>query len=134
MDYLYTHIFIIFSAAKVVSYGYLPTNQTIDDWRKNAYSAPIPLKFNLQPISNLFQQDWLDGISLVPLNATQLTKYFEESLNVIYYCLIMIRENCILSCSTPGICPNNTRCAPVAPSDDYPFGFQCEDDTTSDEI
>ena len=87
------------------------------------------MKFNLQPISNLFQQDWLDGISDVKLNATQLTEYFEESLNVIYYCLIMIGENCILSCSTPEICRPEQTCEPVVPSEQHPLGYKCTDKT-----
>ena len=76
-----------FSEYTVVERGSTPTNDG-REWRTNIARSPIPIRFWLRPISNLFLEEWLKEHDL---DAALLREYFTNSTR--NYCKVIILCN-----------------------------------------
>ena len=104
----------------VVTRGSIPTADE-DVWRENIKESPIPIRFELKPISALFRADWLEEHGL---DATLLQDYVTNSLRS--YCEVVLGRACVpvKGCGVTGFCSDNEVC-----SSDFAnktSGFRCD--------
>ena len=109
-----------YSEFNVVTRGSIPTVDE-DEWRGNIKESPIPIRFELTPISDLFRTDWLEEHGL---DATLLQDYVTNSLRS--YCEVVLGRACVpvKGCGVTGYCSDNEVCS--ADFANKTSGFRCD--------
>jgi len=89
-----------YSEFNVVTRGSIPTLDE-DEWRMNIKKSPIPFRFELEPISDLFRTEWLEEHDL---DAALLKDYVTNSLRS--YCEVVLGQACVPAkgCGVTGSC------------------------------
>ena len=116
----------------ITTFGPIPTTG-LEDWIKNTSTKAVPVAFELDKISNLFQNNW-NWMSIhvrMPrdterLNATAVYNFLEDMSGK--YCNTLFGEECkIISrgCGINSDCNINTHCV----EDDSAEGYSCVGDS-----
>merc|ERR1712242_451640 len=109
-----------YSEFNVVTRGSIPTVDE-DVWRENIKDSPIPIRFELKPISALFRADWLEEHGL---DAALLQDYVTDSLRT--YCEVVLGKACVpvKGCGVTGYCSDNEVCS--ADFANKTTGYRCD--------
>ena len=109
-----------YSEFNVVTRGSIPTVDE-DVWRENIKDSPIPIRFELKPISALFRTEWLEEHGL---DAALLQEYVTDSLRT--YCEVVLGKACVpvKGCGVTGYCSDNEVCS--ADFANKTSGYRCD--------
>ena len=104
----------------VVTRGSIPTVDE-DEWRSNIKESPIPIRFELTPISDLIRADW---VSEHGLDAALLRDFVTDSLRS--YCEVVLGRACVpvKGCGVTGFCGDTEVCSPNFMNQTH--GFRCD--------
>ena len=115
----------------IITIGTVPTT-SLETWAKRATGNPVPVQFELEKISSLFRDKWLNSIEVDPrspnnekLHAPLLYIFFEEMSS--YYCWIMTNGNSceynLKGCGLNSDCPYGTTCIN---DNENLLGYRCQ--------